>query len=563
MDQIDDPAERSHAAAIDTSGQELAAETFTSVSVGWAWLAGTLGAAVALSVGEFASRLSEEIMSLVIGVGEVFVDITPGEVVATSINNVGAAQKPILIWSIVIGSLLVGGAIGLRARSDQRVIPAGFALFGLFGGFATARSSLTSGPLSWVVAVVAAAAGAATVMVLFSYATRASTSSPKNVIIPGSPLSQATDRRHILAYGGAAVGAVALTTGSRIGRTSAAERARDEILTNAAQTSTSVPANGSAIAQPSVLPSGAFDDVAGLTSYITPISPRDEFYLIDTALQKPQVNPSTWSLTIDGEYVTTPVTYTYDELMAREMIETEVTLSCVSNPVGGDLVGNAVWRGIPLSELFEEAGIIDPTDAQTQVFSRSVDGFTCGFPTPLAYDGRTAMLALEMNGEPLPIIHGFPARIVVAGLYGYVSATKWVERISITDWIGVDGFWMPRGWSKEGPIKTQSRIDVPRNRDTVSAGLVNIGGIAWSPTVGIDRVEISLGEDDIWEEVELAVVESNETWVQWKYDWDATSGDWLIRVRATDTAGFTQSPLEVAPAPSGAEGFHTIAVQVE
>jgi len=563
MDQIDDPAERSHAAAIDTSGQELAAETFTSVSVGWAWLAGTLGAAVALSVGEFASRLSEEIMSLVIGVGEVFVDITPGEVVATSINNVGAAQKPILIWSIVIGSLLVGGAIGLLARSDQRVIPAGFALFGLFGGFATARSSLTSGPLSWVVAFVAAAAGAATVMVLFSYATRASTSSAKNVIIPGSPLSQATDRRHILAYGGAAVGAVALTTGSRIGRTSAAERARDEILTNAAQTSTSVPADGSLIVQPNALPTGAFDDVAGLTSYITPITPRDEFYLIDTALQKPQVNPSTWSLTIDGEYVTTPVTYTYDELMAREMIETEVTLSCVSNPVGGDLVGNAVWRGIPLSELFEEAGIIDPTDAQTQVFSRSVDGFTCGFPTPLAYDGRTAMLALEMNGEPLPIIHGFPARIVVAGLYGYVSATKWVERISISDWIGVDGFWIPRGWSKEGPIKTQSRIDVPRNRDTVSAGLVNIGGIAWSPTVGIDRVEISLGEDDIWEEVELAVVESNETWVQWKYDWDATPGDWLIRVRATDTAGFTQSPLQVAPAPSGAEGFHTIAVQVE
>ena len=455
MDQIDDPAERSHAAAIDTSGQELAAETFTSVSVGWAWLAGTLGAAVALSVGEFASRLSEEIMSLVIGVGEVFVDITPGEVVATSINNVGAAQKPILIWSIVIGSLLVGGAIGLRARTDQRAIPAGFALFGLFGGFATARSSLTSGPLSWVVAFVAAAAGAATVMVLFSYETRESTSSAKNVIIPGSPLSQATDRRHILAYGGAAVGAVALTTGSRIGRTSAAERARDEILTNAAQTSTSVPADGSVIVQPNALPTGAFDDVAGLTSYITPISPRDEFYLIDTALQKPQVNPSTWSLTIDGEYVTTPVTYTYDELMAREMIETEVTLSCVSNPVGGDLVGNAVWRGIPLSELFEEAGIIDPTDAQTQVFSRSVDGFTCGFPTPLAYDGRTAMLALEMNGEPLPIIHGFPARIVVAGLYGYVSATKWVERISISDWIGVDGFWIPRGWSKEGPIKTQ------------------------------------------------------------------------------------------------------------
>ena len=563
MDQIDEPAERSHVEMIDSSGPGSAAEKSPTVSAGWAWLAGTLGAAMALGVGEFASRLSEQIMSLVIGVGELFVDITPGEVVATSINNVGAAQKPILLWSIVIGSLLVGGAIGLGARRDQRVIPAGFAVFGLFGGFATARSALTNGPLSWLVALTAAAAGAATVMVLFSYARRASTSSPNNVIVPGSPLSQAANRRRILAYGGAAVGAVALTTGSRIGRTSAAERARDEILTNASSTSTTLPPGGSAIVQPNALPTGAFDDVAGLTSYITPISPDDKFYLIDTALQKPQVDPSTWSLTIDGEYVTTPVTYTYDELMAREMIETEVTLSCVSNRVGGDLVGNAVWRGIPLAELFAEAGIIDPTDAQTQVFSRSVDGFTCGFPTPLAYDGRTAMLALEMNGEPLPIIHGFPARIVVAGLYGYVSATKWVERISITDWIGVDGFWMPRGWSKEGPIKTQSRIDVPQNRDTVSPGLVNIGGVAWSPTVGIERVEISLGEDEVWQEVELAVVESNETWVQWKFDWDATPGDWFIRVRATDTSGFTQSPITVEPAPNGAEGYHTILVQVQ
>lgn len=539
MDQIDEPTRR------------------------FAWLAGVLGAAIALSVGEFLSRLSERLISLVLGVGEIFVDITPGDVVATSINNVGQAQKPILIWTIVIGALLIGGALGLRGRTDRRVIPIGFAVFGLFGGFATARSSLTSGPMSWLVALIAAAAGAATAMFLLSMSRRTESSSTTDVITPGAPLSQATNRRHILAYGGAAVGAVALTGASRVGRKSAAERARDEILTNAASTTTVPPAEGAVVTQPSALPVGAFDDVAGLTSYITPISPKDEFYLIDTALQKPQVNPSTWSLTIDGEYVTNPITYTYDELMAREMIETEVTLSCVSNPVGGDLVGNAVWRGIPLSELFEEAGIIDPTDAETQVFSRSVDGFTCGFPTPLAYDGRTAMLALEMNGEPLPIIHGFPARIVVAGLYGYVSATKWVETISITDWIDVDGFWMPRGWSKEGPIKTQSRIDVPRNRSTVAAGLVNIGGIAWSPTIGIDKVEISLGEDEVWEEVELAAVESNETWVQWKYDWQATQGEWVIRVRATDGSGFTQSPNSVAPAPNGAEGYHTIAVRVE
>ncbi len=562
MDQIDDPALTAPGTSPEID-HESATTAVPLAPRGASWLAGLLGAAIALSVGELLARFSERLISLVIGVGDVFVDITPGEVVATSINNVGSAQKPILLWSIVIGALLIGGAVGLRARVDRRVVPAAFALFGLFGGFATARSPLTSGALSWLVAVVAAAAGAATVLFLLAVARRSTEAPTTDVITPGAPLSQATNRRHILAYGGAAIGAVAITSASRVGRTSAAERARDEILTNAANT-TSVPAaDGVTVAPRSALPSGTFDDVAGLTSYITPISPEDEFYLIDTALQKPQVNPATWTLTIDGEYVTNPVTYTYDELMAREMIETEVTLSCVSNPVGGDLVGNAVWRGIPLSELFEEAGIIDPTDAQTQVFSRSVDGFTCGFPTPLAYDGRTAMLALEMNGEPLPISHGFPARIVVAGLYGYVSATKWVETISITDWIGVDGFWMPRGWSKDGPIKTQSRIDVPRNQETVSAGLVNIGGIAWSPTIGIEKVEISLGEDDVWQEVELGVVESNETWLQWKYDWQATPGDWLIRVRATDSSGFTQSPISVAPAPNGAEGYHTIFVRVE
>ena len=564
MDQIDDPALPDHGAVLDTVRSNSLATNTPTVSGTTAWLAGVLGAAIALSVGELVSRFSERLISLVLGVGEVFVDITPGDVIATSINNVGSAQKTILIWSVAIGALMMGGALGLRGRTNRRAVPLGFAVFGVFGAFATARSSLTSGPWSWFVALLAAAAGAATTLTLLSIARSSNETTRAQVITPGTPLSQATNRRHVLAFAGAAVGAVALTGASKVGRTSAAERARERILTETARTSTTVaPVDGSTIAPPSALPSGAFDDVAGLTGYITPISPRDEFYVIDTALQKPQVDPSTWTLTIDGEYVTNPITYTYDELMAREMIEIEVTLSCVSNPVGGDLVGNAVWRGIPLSELFEEAGIIDPTDAQTQVFSRSVDGFTCGFPTPLAYDGRTAMLALEMNGEPLPIIHGFPARIVVAGLYGYVSATKWVETISITDWVGVDGFWMPRGWSKEGPIKTQSRIDVPRNRATVASGVVNIGGIAWSPSVGINKVEISVGEDDVWEEVELAAVESNETWVQWKHDWQASPGDWLIRVRATNANGLTQSRVPVAPAPNGAEGYHTIVVRVE
>ena len=183
------------------------------------------------------------------------------------------------------------------------------------------------------------------------------------------------------------------------------------------------------------------------------------------------------------------------------------------------------------------------------------------------------MLALQMNGEPLPINHGFPARLVIAGLYGYVSATKWIERISITDWIGVDGFWMPRGWSKEGPVKTQSRIDVPVSGATVnSGGTTAIGGVAWSPTIGIERVEIAIEDadvvrgnqafsDDEWVPVELANAESDETWVQWRHEWEATPGEWVMRVRATDKAGFTQSPFVVAPQPNGAEGYHTTVVR--
>ena len=572
MSDIDDPAMTPP--EIDEPSGAL--ETSPNPSTGMSWLAGAIGAAVALSFGQFVARFSDSVISLVIGVGELLIDITPGNVVATSINNIGTLQKPLLLGGITLASLAVGGWLGVKQRSNSLAVPLGFGVFGLFGGFVTARNDLTSAPASWLVAIAAAVLGALTVGILLAVARRSAKAdgvAAHDAIVPGSPLSQATDRRHVLAYGGAAAGAVALTAVGQIGRTSAAELAREQILTEASTTTSTVPGATSAAptqAPTGPLPVGEFDGVPGISSYITPISPEDEFYLIDTALQKPEVDPSTWTLTINGEYVDTPVTYTYEELLARPMIEREVTLSCVSNPVDGNLVGNAIWSGIPLTELFEEAGIQDPTNGQHQVFSRSVDGFTCGFPVPLAYDGRTAMLALKMNGEPLPIIHGFPARLVIAGLYGYVSATKWVEEISITDWIGVDGFWMPRGWSKEGPIKTQSRIDVPTNRSQFDAGMTTLGGIAWSPTIGIEKVEVYIGMDatesiedeSTWTEVELANVESDETWVQWRHEWDATPGDWLVRVRATDKDGVTQSPIPVAPAPNGAEGYATIVVRV-
>lgn len=519
-------------------------------------LAGALGAALSLSIGEFVSARSANVISFVNAIGEIVIDITPGSLVADSINTLGSSQKPILLGGITLAALLIGAMLGRRGLSHSVVVPVGFTVFGIVGALAGARSELTNAGGSWLVALLAAAAGASLTMALLNSVRRAAFGAPftsnrtSEPITPGRPLSQIADRRHFLAFSGAAVGTAAVFGGSRFGRENIAENARNEILSQDVVTPTGV----------FTPTTGEFDAVSRISSFITPISPDDEFYVIDTALTKPQVNPDDWSLTIDG-LVETPLTLTYDDLMARDMIERDVTLSCVSNSVGGGLVGNAHWRGVPLTGLLDEAGV-DSSDPTTQVFQRSVDGWTCGFPTALAYDGRTAMVAVEMNGEPLPVIHGFPARVVVAGLYGYVSATKWIESITINRFDEVDGFWVPKGWSKEGPIKTQSRIDVPSHRESIVAGTKVIGGIAWSPTIGIERVEIAIGPDETWRDAELATVDHDETWVQWKYDWDAQPGQYPIRVRATDKRGNTQSPIPVAPAPNGAEGYHTIEVQV-
>lgn len=533
-----------------TQPAESTAAPEKRISSSHAWTAGAIAAAVALALGEFLERLSTSLISLVGGVADLVVDITPGSIVAQSINTLGSMQKPLLLAGIVFVSIAIGGSLGVRARKNRNILPAGFLIFGLFGGFATGRSDLSSLALSWVAALFAAAVGAAVGLALLKAAERT---------VGERSVSTGLDRRSIL-YGGAAASAVALTAGSRIGRTSAAEIARDQILSdNAASASGGDPISFS---------QGAFDEIEGISQFITPIAPEDDFYLIDTAtISRPAVNPDTWTLTIDGPYVPNPQSYTYQDLLDREHIRADVTLSCVSNPVGGDLVDNAMWTGIPLSELLAEAGVEDQNNSAHQVFSRSVDGWTCGFPLPLAFDGRTAMIALTMNGEPLPIDHGFPARLVVAGLYGYVSATKWVENIQVTDWDGVDGFWIPRNWSKEGPVKTQSRIDTPASGSEETSGATVVAGVAWNTGIGIQGVEVGFtnAADQTtteWFQAELAEVESDETWVQWRYEWDAPPGNWFVQSRATDKSGFTQSPIPVAPAPNGAEGFHTIGVSI-
>ncbi len=303
----------------------------------------------------------------------------------------------------------------------------------------------------------------------------------------------------------------------------------------------------------------ASGDVAS-TPGITPIViPNSDFYRIDTAIVVPQVDPANWELTIDG-MVDHPLTFTFDDLVARASLVEPVTLSCVSNEVGGGLVGNAIWRGVPLTDLLDEAGV---QPGATQIASRSVDGWTCGFPTDLAYDGRTAMVAIAMNDEALPLEHGFPARLVVSGLYGYVSATKWLERITLTTLEDFDGYWIPRGWDKDGPVKTQSRIDTPRRGEQVERDVErSIAGVTWAPNIGIRRVEVQV-DDGPWLEAELGESLGINAWRQWRLRWTPTDENHQIRVRATDETGETQTEVRSGgySGPNGATGWHTIEVK--
>jgi len=288
------------------------------------------------------------------------------------------------------------------------------------------------------------------------------------------------------------------------------------------------------------------------------VTPNNDFYRIDTAFSIPRVDVNSWRLNITG-LVERPFSISFSELLGLSVFEEFITLCCVSNEVGGELIGNATWQGVPIWHLINHAGV---KPEATQIVGRSVDGFTVGFPRDVAFDGRPALVAVGMNGEPLPFKHGFPARLIVSGLYGYVSATKWLQEIELTTWEGFNGYWIPRGWSKRGPVKTQSRIDVPRpGAAGIKPGRQPIAGVAWAQNRGISKVEVQIDGGD-WQEARLALPISQHTWVQWVHEWDATPGPHVARVRATDATGTTQPEGPRPPAPNGAEGWHRVNFQV-
>jgi DMSO/TMAO reductase YedYZ molybdopterin-dependent catalytic subunit len=520
-------------------------------------IAGTVAAALALGVGELVSALDDSWQSLVVSVANVVKDHAPEPVTKWAIDTFGTADKVVLIIGTIVICLLVGFLVGPAARKRPWVAWAAFGAFGVVGIWAGATDPLASTAGSVFTAIVSVLVGAGTLRWLLGRLPPldAAGASPAvaraEPIVTDSPTNPAATRRQFFTWAGAAgVAAVGAAGMARVVRgPSRAEQARQQIvLTNSTD--------------PAGLPVGLERDVDGLSSLITPISPNDDFYLIDTALIKPEIVPAQWQLDIIG-MVDRPYSLSYQDLLDMATEEFDITLSCVSNQVGGDLVGNARWTGVRLGDVLNEAGV---QSGATQVVGRSVDGWTAGFPTEAVYDGRPAIIAVGMNGEPLPIRHGFPARLVIAGLYGYVSATKWVNEIELTTWEDFDGYWIPRGWSKEGPIKTQSRIDVPRSNSVVSPGVQPIAGVAWAGIRGIEKVEVQIVADDRddgpWVEARLGEELATTTWRQWVYEWEAEPGQYTIRVRATDGDGETQTEERATPDPDGATGWDSIAVEV-
>lgn len=502
---------------------------------------GVLAVAVALGAAELAAGLLPDARSLVVVVGDAIIDSVPGWLERAAISALGTADKPVLLVTILLGASALGAGVGIAGA--RRFLAGASALAALTAVAVTAALADPQARAASSVAVglIAALCGIVALRMLLRAAT-ADTSRPAHVIaMPGAGWG---DRRAFLRA--SAVAAVAAGLSGLGGRLLAGRERIGEV-----RQAIRLPRPARPAPPP---PSGADLRIPGVTPLYVP---NDRFYRIDTALIVPQVDPSDWTLAVNGR-VDRPFTLTYDELLRMPQIEADVTLSCVSNEVGGNLVGNARWQGVPLQMLLERAGV---QAGATQLVGRSVDGFTAGFPTKTALDVKESMVAIAMNGEPLPTAHGFPARLVVPGLYGYVSATKWLSAIELKRWDEFDGYWIPRGWAKRGPIKTQSRIDVPAPSSTISAGRRPIAGVAWAPTRGIRRVEVRV-DDGPWQDATLAAPLDVDCWRQWILPWNATQGRHTIAVRATDGPGAVQSDERTPVAPDGASGWHAIDVDV-
>lgn len=513
----------------------------------WAALAGIVSAAVFLAVAELLALLFARGGSPLLAVGSFVIDIVPQPFKEFAIATFGEYDKIALLVGLGLAVLIASAIAGVLELVRP---PLGAIALGIAGVLSVAAVVTRAGATatSWIPSVAGAIAGAALVIVLG----RMLRTWRRGVITASDAESDsATDsstgvaRRRFLAIGGiAAAGALVVGIGSRVAgaTTSSIAAVRRALNLPAPRTTVTIPA-------------GAELDIPGISPLFTP---NADFYRVDTALTVPSVDPETWRLTVVG-MVDTPLELTFDDLVGMGLDEYAVTLTCVSNEVGGDLVGTAKWLGVPIRDILRAAG---PASGADMVLSRSVDGYTASTPLEsLTNDGLDAILAVAMNGEPLPLEHGFPVRMVVPGLYGYVSATKWLTELKVTTFADDEAYWTPRGYSAEAPIKMSSRIDTPRPGNPVAAGRVPIAGVAWAQTVGIERVEVSIDDGD-WQAATLSTAVGVDTWVQWFVEWDATPGTHYVTVRAVNAAGEMQTQERATIAPNGSSGWQRTLVTV-
>ncbi len=502
-------------------------------------LSGLLAASFALAIGQALAGLVGPISAPIIAVGEAAIDLTPEFLKSFAIQTFGSNDKLALVSGIVV--ILAGAAILIGIAAGRR-IQLGWLGIGLFGvvGLAAVATRPNASAIDALPTIVGVIAGGIALSVLIRSARPEGPRPERATREPSTTEAAEPGRRHFLAAAGAVGGLTLLTGGlGLLGLRTP-------------------PSSGLKVPVPSdqapLTPPAAMADVPGISPFITP---NNRFYRVDTAIIPPAVDPATWRLRVHG-MVERELNLDLATLLGRPTIERDITLTCVSNEVGGPYVGTARWIGIPLRPLLEEAGIQAGAD---QIISRSVDGFTAGTPTAIAMDGRDAMLAVAMNGQALAAEHGFPVRLLVPGLYGYVSATKWLTDLELTTFASSSSYWVQRGWQPQGPIKTMTRIDAPAALTTVNAGPVAIGGVAWAQHRGIKKVELQI-DNGPWAAANLAEVDTIDTWRQWSYPWTATSGRHSITVRATDGSGTTQPEERLEPFPDGATGWHSLVVLV-
>jgi DMSO/TMAO reductase YedYZ molybdopterin-dependent catalytic subunit len=533
-------------------------------------LAGLLSAAVALGVAELVAGVTGPLSSPVIAVGGVAINLTPVPLKDFAIAHFGNNDKNVLLGGIVVQLAVFAAVIGIVAVRWLWVGLAGLALFGALGVAAVVSQS-SAGP-SDVAPTLIGVAVAAVAMVFLVRAARleprraaavtsaGSADAAADLAAPDLPVPQpgvrvsrlgdrdqpssGPGRRRFLALG---AGAAVLAAGSGW----AGEQLLDRFNVTALRSAIRLPRPAVAAAP---VPPGASLSVPGITPFF---SSNNSFYRVDIDLVVPQVSPQDWTLQITG-MVDHPIELTFDDLLRLPLIEHDMTLVCVSDAVGGPYNGNARWLGASLPALLRKAGIQRGAD---QVLSTGTDGMTISTAVDTILDGRQALIAVGMNGQPLPTEHGFPARMLVPGLYGYVSATKWVTKLEVTTFARQQAYWTQRGYARQAPIKTEARIDVPRPLAQLSAGRVAVGGVAWAPHRGISRVQVRV-DNGPWQTARLAAADGTDTWRQWVWAWDASSGLHTLEVRATDGTGAIQAQGQAGVFPSGASGWDSVVVTV-